>query len=74
MESYTSLLNFRVTSEERQAIRNAADAAGLTVSEWLRTIALEGLVTSALSDLDPCADGFCPVSLFPPIDDTEGSA
>jgi hypothetical protein len=26
-----------------------------------------------LSDPDPCADGFCPVSMFPPIDDTEGS-
>ena len=27
-----------------------------------------------LSDPDPCADGFCPVSLFRPIDETEGSA
>ena len=26
-----------------------------------------------LADPDPCAGGFCPVELFRPIDETEGS-
>lgn len=33
----------------------------------------DGVFDPDLADPDPCEDGFCPVELFRPIDDTEGS-
>lgn len=38
-----------------------------------RLEALEKQHHPGLADPDPCADGFCPVELFRPIDETEGS-
>jgi len=34
---------------------------------------LEQQQRPGLADPDPCAEGFCPVDLFRPIDETEGS-
>ena len=41
-------INFRVTAEEYDAFSEAADEAGLSLSEWLRLVARAGAGMRAL--------------------------
>lgn len=41
MDRRTRMLRVRVTDDEHRAIQSAAQAAGLSVSEWLRRVGAE---------------------------------
>lgn len=54
-----------------EALESPASYVSISKEELIAKLERERLASHP--DPDPCAGGFCPVELFRPIDDTEGS-